>query len=95
MVLVLLDLLTRDFDERRWNAEHHIQFMCLLVRIQFCEFEFLVKAMAGNFLVSRLISIFYAISNFTYFCSRLKMVVIAQLVRASDCGSEGRRFEPG
>lgn len=22
------------------------------------------------------------------------MVVIAQLVRASDCGSEGRRFEP-
>ncbi len=23
------------------------------------------------------------------------MVVIAQLVRASDCGSEGRRFEPG
>jgi hypothetical protein len=24
-----------------------------------------------------------------------KMVVIAQLVRASDCGSEGRRFEPG
>lgn|GEM_PF-2189238 len=24
-----------------------------------------------------------------------KMVAIAQLVRASDCGSEGRRFEPG
>lgn len=23
------------------------------------------------------------------------MVVLAQLVRASDCGSEGRRFEPG
>ena len=23
-----------------------------------------------------------------------KMVVIAQLVRASDCGSEGRGFEP-
>src|SRR5690242_19646555 len=23
------------------------------------------------------------------------MVVVAQLVRASDCGSEGRRFEPG
>jgi hypothetical protein len=22
-------------------------------------------------------------------------VVVAQLVRASDCGSEGRRFEPG
>ena len=22
------------------------------------------------------------------------MVVVAQLVRASDCGSEGRRFEP-
>ena len=24
-----------------------------------------------------------------------KMVNVAQLVRASDCGSEGRRFEPG
>lgn len=24
-----------------------------------------------------------------------KMVAVAQLVRASDCGSEGRRFEPG
>ncbi len=23
------------------------------------------------------------------------MVDVAQLVRASDCGSEGRRFEPG
>ena len=23
------------------------------------------------------------------------MVVVAQLVRASDCDSEGRRFEPG
>ncbi len=23
------------------------------------------------------------------------MVVVAQLVRASDCGSEGRRFETG
>lgn len=23
------------------------------------------------------------------------MVIVAQLVRASDCGSEGRRFEPG
>ncbi len=23
------------------------------------------------------------------------MVAVAQLVRASDCGSEGRRFEPG
>ncbi len=25
--------------------------------------------------------------------SKIKMVVIAQLVRASDCGSEGRGFE--
>ncbi len=25
----------------------------------------------------------------------VKMVAVAQLVRASDCGSEGRRFEPG
>lgn len=31
-----------------------------------------------------------------YFCNpQLIMVPIAQLVRASDCGSEGRRFEPG
>ena len=31
-----------------------------------------------------------------YFCLRsTNMVVVAQLVRASDCGSEGRRFEPG
>ena len=30
---------------------------------------------------------------FIYLC-RPKMVVIAQLVRASDCGSEGRGFEP-
>lgn len=26
--------------------------------------------------------------------SQIKMVVIAQLVRASDCGSEGRGFNP-
>jgi hypothetical protein len=26
---------------------------------------------------------------------KMNMVVVAQLVRASDCGSEGRRFEPG
>lgn len=25
----------------------------------------------------------------------IKMVVVAQLVRAPDCGSGGRRFEPG
>ena len=25
---------------------------------------------------------------------QINMVVVAQLVRASDCGSEGRRFEP-
>ena len=31
----------------------------------------------------------------TYLCSRnSKMVELAQLVRASDCGSEGRGFEP-
>jgi hypothetical protein len=30
-----------------------------------------------------------------YLCTTLKMVVVAQLVRASDCGSEGRRFESG
>ena len=26
--------------------------------------------------------------------SQIKMVIVAQLVRASDCGSEGRGFEP-
>jgi hypothetical protein len=26
---------------------------------------------------------------------RAQMVVVAQLVRASVCGTEGRRFEPG
>ena len=30
---------------------------------------------------------------FIYFCLP-KMVVVAQLVRASDCDSEGRGFEP-
>ena len=29
---------------------------------------------------------------FNYFCA--EMVVVAQLVRASDCDSEGRGFEP-
>ena len=29
-----------------------------------------------------------------YFC-KSKMVIVAQLVRALDCGSRGRRFEPG
>ena len=40
-----------------------------------------------NFLESDLFE-FLLISQF------LKTVVIAQLVRASDCGSEGRGFEP-
>lgn len=30
-----------------------------------------------------------------YLCHRLQTVVVAQLVRALDCGSRGRRFEPG
>ena len=37
---------------------------------------------------------FWAEALIIYFCRRLKMVAIAQLVRASDCGSEGRGFEP-
>ena len=28
-----------------------------------------------------------------YFCSLKNTVIVAQLVRASDCGSEGRGFE--
>ncbi len=35
------------------------------------------------------------ISNFYLFLPPHKMVVLAQLVRVSDCDSEGRRFEPG
>ena len=31
--------------------------------------------------------------HFIIFASQT--VIVAQLVRASDCGSEGRRFEPG
>lgn len=34
-------------------------------------------------------------SNNLYLCNaKSKMVDVAQQVRASDCGSEGRRFEP-
>ena len=36
----------------------------------------------------------FYLNPFLYFCTP-QMVVVAQLVRASDCGSEGRRFEPG
>ncbi len=36
---------------------------------------------------------FFNSALFCYFCRR-KTVAIAQLVRASDCGSEGRGFEP-
>ena len=32
---------------------------------------------------------------YLYLCTRKQMVVVAQLVRASVCGAEGRRFEPG
>ena len=32
--------------------------------------------------------------SFCLFLRLEKMVVVAQLVRASDCGSEGRGFEP-
>lgn len=42
---------------------------------------------------------YYSISIFVTFAADRRItvntVVIAQLVRASDCGSEGRRFEPG
>ena len=33
-------------------------------------------------------------TDLLYFCTP-NTVAVAQLVRASDCGSEGRRFEPG
>lgn len=40
-------------------------------------------------------SFIFSQKRFYLFLQLEKMVVIAQLVRASDCGSEGRRFEPG
>lgn len=44
--------------------------------------------------ISKLLSnYFFNCGQFAYFCRR-KTVAIAQLVRASDCGSEGRGFEP-
>ncbi len=46
------------------------------------------------YLASFFLRMIFLLPFFTYFCSS-KMVVVAQLVRASDCGSEGRRFEPG
>jgi hypothetical protein len=33
-------------------------------------------------------------ANLLTFASRFKLEVIAQQVRASDCGSEGRGFDP-
>lgn len=41
------------------------------------------------------LNLFWEKSELRYFCTPQKTVAIAQLVRASDCGSEGRRFEPG
>ena len=35
----------------------------------------------------------YGIITKSYYLSGLEMVVVAQLVRAPDCGSGGRRFE--
>ena len=38
----------------------------------------------------------FALNGFLVtFAAEINMVVVAQLVRASDCDSEGRRFEPG
>ena len=38
---------------------------------------------------------FGCLEEFIYLCTRKsKMVPVVQLVRMSDCGSEGRRFEP-
>jgi hypothetical protein len=33
--------------------------------------------------------------DYLHFLCSPKMVVVAQLVRALDCGSRGRRFDPG
>ena len=39
--------------------------------------------------------IFGSLKDFDYLCTRkTNMVPVVQLVRASDCGSECRRFEP-
>ena len=38
---------------------------------------------------------FAKVNNCAIFAPVIQMVVVAQLVRASVCGAEGRRFEPG
>ena len=60
----------------------------------------IVKGTGNTGDVNQMKDIFFLSTQFIYFCSALSkdevnVVVIAQLVRASDCGSEGRRFEPG
>ena len=48
-----------------------------------------------NFLLISLPKILVISQKVCYLCTRLKvMEVVAQSVRASDCGSEGRGFEP-
>ena len=54
--------------------------MCLMVMYPY----------KGNFLISY----FGEVMIFVTFALLLKTVVVAQLVRASDCDSEGRGFEP-
>ena len=55
--------------------------------------KFFVQLLLCNF-YHCLLKTFCAAVFFLYFCSPIKMVVVAQLVRASDCDSEGRGFEP-
>ena len=48
---------------------------------------------AGHFLKITVLQNEFFYAHFIIFAAHT--VVVAQLVRASDCGSEGRRFEPG
>ena len=47
-----------------------------------------------DFFLNNFYLCYCTIENYTYLCSpKIQMVPIVQLVRASDCGSECRRFE--
>ncbi len=46
-------------------------------------------------IIRRKASFIFTENSFYLFLLPENMVAVAQLVRASDCGSEGRRFEPG
>lgn len=57
--------------------------------------KFIQMARLQNLSVKKSCKTFCAIAKICIFADQNYMVVVAQLVRALDCGSRGRRFEPG